>query len=133
MDNNYKYGGVFCTGYIPWAGLLIVAGISLYDKNIYFSIAALLFFVITIALLIRCKVRSPGHIVEIANNQITINLPGNIKSISVNSIESIELKPNKLIVNLKDSSPIEIPSSYWPTTSDMKHFINNAKEILPNN
>jgi len=123
MEEQYKYTGIFCTRYIPWAGLLIVAAITLYKANIYFSIVVALLSCIIIVQLIRCKIKSPDNIVEIKDNLITINLPGGSKSISADSILSFELKSNKIIMHIKGSESIEVPAGYWQTTNDMKHFI----------
>jgi len=133
MEEQYKYAGIFCTRYIPWAGLLIVAALTLYKANIYFSIVVALLSCIIIAQLIRCKIKSSDNIAEIKENLITINLPGGSKSISADSILSLELKFNKIIMHIKGSKSIEVPSGYWQTTNDMKHFIDNAKKIISNN
>lgn len=129
MEKNYQYDGGFCAKHIPRAIILIVAGVYLYDTSIYFSIATFIFFFITITSLIKCKNRSPDHIAVISNNMVTINLPGNINSIPVNSIESAELRLNRIVINLKYRKPVVIRGNYWQTTSDMKDFKDNINAI----
>ena len=133
MEEEYKYGGVYCTSYIPWVFLFPISAITFYEINVYISGLTIIATSIVVALLVRCRINCPENIAEISDNIIIINIPEESKSIDIDSISSLELKSNKIVVHLTNNQIINIPGGYWKTTHDMRGFISAVNKIKPNN